>query len=190
LRAKSIIYLGVLTVVALLSKWFLSSIESSLREHSVQDSEAPVLEIDDFQAMRMNSQGFREYTLRAPQLIQLPLQQGIRVKAPEVQVFRDGQILEWLVQSEYGWISPDYSLIKLEDEVIISRPTSSGEIPVVLKTRDLMVHPSQNYAETTAAVKAETPGGQITGIGLKAYLNEKTIELRSEVRGHYAPSMP
>lgn len=187
MRVGKILYLLALAALALLSQWFLFSLESSLRDNGATDTEAPLIYMDDLVATRMNHQGIRDYTLTAPHLVQLPAQKGTRIETPLLEVFQDGQIHEWLIRSDSGWISPDHDVIHLEDAVSMTRPVSSGKPPLVVTTRDLVIYPQADYAETEAMVRAETPGGVVTGLGLKAHLHEKTLELLAAVRGHYAP---
>jgi lipopolysaccharide export system protein LptC len=190
LQTKGILYLGVLTALAILSRWFLVNVESSLRGTAVLDSEAPLLYIDDFVATRMNSQGIREYTLTAPHLIELSGQRGTQVQSPKIEFFKNGQAPEWLIRAERGWISPSKDVIRLEDAVTMFRPPTSGKQPVVINTRDVLIRPADGYAETAAAARAETPGGVVTATGLKAYLHEERMELLSAVRGYYEQPKP
>jgi lipopolysaccharide export system protein LptC len=190
LQLKEIVYLGVLLMLALLSRWFLSTVESSLRENGVPDDDVPTLYVDNLFATRMNAQGILEYALRSPHLMQLPAQQGNRIQTPQLEVFKDGQTREWLIRAEQGWISPNKDVVRLENEVSIARPAAGGKPPVVITTRDLIVHPSEDYAETSAGVRVETSAGVVTAIGLKARLNEKQLELLSDVRGHYVSPAP
>lgn len=187
---RGILYLGGLAVLALLSSWFLSTVESSLRESTPVDSELPVLYMDNFLATRMNVDGIREYTLASPHLVQLPGQGGTHLERPDIDVFADGQIRSWLIRAEQGWIAPQHEIIRLEEAVSITRPPASGKPPVVITTRNLVLHPDAGYAETVEPVRMETPDGVVDAIGLKAYLHEERLELLSEVRGNYAPPQP
>lgn len=184
-----LVYLGILAVLAVLSAWFLSTVESSLRDEAVSDSEAPVLYVDHFVATRMNDQGLREYTLAAPYLVQWAGQQGTQLEQPEMNVFQD-QVHTWMIRAEQAWIAPDNTLIRLEQAVSMIRPASSGKRPLTITTRNLLLRSEQGYAETAEAARLETPGGLVTAVGLKAYLHTEQLELLSKVRGVYEPSTP
>ncbi|MDQ2694112.1 MAG: LPS export ABC transporter periplasmic protein LptC, partial [Pseudomonadota bacterium] len=93
----------------------------------------------------------------------------------------------WRIRAGEGWISPDNRVVRLEQAVTFTRPAASGERPVVITTRNVVWRPKDDYAETAEPVRAETPGGVLTGVGMKAYLNTQQFELLSEVRGRYEP---
>lgn len=186
---QGIVYLGILAVLAALSTWLLSTVESSLREETVPHTKAPTLYMDHFLATRMNAQGTREYTLASPHVVQLPDQQGTRLEQPVMTVFQD-QVSTWMIQAEHAWIAPDNALIRLEQAVSIVRPASSGKPPMTITTRNLLLRPEQGFAETSEPARMETPGGLVTAKGLKAFLHTQQLELLSKVRGIYEPSAP
>jgi lipopolysaccharide export system protein LptC len=184
MQTKGIFSLVILAALAILSGWLLITVKSTLYEAD-KNTSIPPLYMDNFQATRMNIQGIREYTLTANHLVQLPGEQGTRVEQPKIAMFQNGQIREWLLSAEHAWIAPDNQLIRLEQGVSLSRPLTSGKRPVVITSRVLLIYPDQDLAETTEAVHAETPGGVVDAVGLKARLNEEQLELLSDVRGSY-----
>lgn len=183
---REVMYVGVLAVLAALSTWFLSSLESSLHNDNLKEDTTPTLYMDNFSAVRMDARGLKEYTVSSPHLVQLAADQGTWIEQPNMEVFED-DIRMWMIRSRRGWISADNSVIRLQGDVSLRRPVSSGAQPVVVTTRHLLVRPDDQYAETPEAVKMETPSGVVTGVGLKAYLGEHRLELLSDVRGHYEP---
>ena len=183
-------YLAIITILALLSGWLLFTVESSLRNTAQQDQHVPSLYIDNFLATRTNLHGFREYTLSAPHLIQLPDQQGTWVEQPTVEIFSDDQQQEWLIDAERGWIAADNQIIRLEDAVNLNRPASDDKPPLSISTRQVMIYPERAELQTDAPVLAETPNGVLSATGLKAYWHEEQMELLSDVRGSYVPLKP
>lgn len=183
-------YLTVITVLAFLSGWLLFTVESSLRKTTQQDQHVPSLYIDNFSATRTNIQGFREYTLSAPHLIQLPDQQGTWIEKPQFEIFSDNQQREWLIRAERGWIAADNQTIRLEDAVNLSRPASDDKPSLSISTRQVMIYPERAELQTDAPVLAEMPNGVLSGTGLKAYWHEERMELLSDVRGSYVPLKP
>jgi lipopolysaccharide export system protein LptC len=183
-----LLYFAVLVFCATLSGWFLFTLESSLRENDPTSVALPTLYIDDFQVTSMNDQGIRHYTLTAPHLTQLPGQQGTALEKPDIDVFRDdGQIREWLIRADTGWIASDNQLVRLEEAVAMTRPPSSGKKPVMITTHDLFVYPYKDYAETAEPARMVTPHGVVDSVGFKALLREEQIVLLSDVRGNYEP---
>lgn len=182
-------YLAGLLVLAGLSYGLLRWVESSLREPIPSESQAPVLTIERFRAVRMSMAGLREYVIEAPLLRQLPGQVGTRIERPVLDWYQpDGETREWRLWADQGWIAADQQSMRLEGAVVMTRPADSGKPPVEVTTRDVLIRPADRYAETAAPARAVTPGGELRAVGVRAYLDREQLELLSEVRGYYEPS--
>ncbi len=105
-------------------------------------------------------------------------------------MFEDGRIRSWLIRAEYGWIAPDNELIRLGDGVSITRPASSGKMPVAISTRNLLIRPEQEIVETADPVRMTTPNGVAEAVGLKADLKKEHLELLAKVRASYELPKP
>jgi lipopolysaccharide export system protein LptC len=186
MQKTSIIYLGVLAILALLSYGLLLEVRSSLQPPKPLDEQTPVLTMDNALATRMNEQGQREYTLSAVHALQRPEPRGSWLEQPVFTLFQDESIA-WLLHAERAWVSSDYELIRLEGDVSLNRPATTGK-PVLITTPKAWIRPAENYVETAEIVHMETPDGVLTSVGAKAYLREQQVELLSEVRGNYVPS--
>jgi len=185
---RGVLYLTGLALLAGLSYGLLRLVESSLWKPAPVESREPVLTIERFQAIRMNVAGLREYVLEAPLLVQLAGQEGTRVQKPVMDWYQpDGRTREWRLRAENGWIAADQQQVRLEGEVVMTRTAESGKSPVTITTRDVLVRPTERYAETAAPALAVTPGGELRAIGVRAYLDQERLELLSQVRGFYEP---
>ena len=191
MTTRGLLSLAGLAALAGLSYGLLRWVESSLRAPAPADSQAPVLTVEQFRAVRLNLAGVREYVLEAPRLSQLPGQSGIRIEQPVLDWYQpDGQTRAWRLQADQGWIAADYQILRLEGAVVMDRAATSGKPPVTITTRDVSVHRTDRYAETAAPVRAVTPDGEFRAIGARAWLDQERLELLSEVRGFYVPPNP
>lgn len=182
-------YLAGLLLLAGASYGLLRWVESAMREPVSAESQAPILTIERFRAVRTNPAGLREYVVEAPLLRQLPGQLGTRIERPVLDWYRpDGATREWRLQADQGWVAADQKSMRLEGAVVMTRAADSGEPPVEITTRDLLIRPADRYAETAAPARAVTPGGELRAVGVRAWLDREQLELLSEVRGHYEPS--
>ena len=185
------LYLTGLALLAGLSYSLLRWVESSLREPVPVESQEPVLVIQRFRAVRMTVAGLPEYMLEAPLLKQLPGQLGTQVEQPQMDWYQpDGRTREWRLRSEQGWIAPNQEQVRLEGKVVMIRTAESGQPPVTMTTRDVLVRPDSRYAETAAPARAVTPGGELRAVGVRAYLDQERLELLSKVRGVYESPKP
>ena len=188
MTARGILSLTGLAVLAGLSYGLLRWVESSLREPAPAESQAPVLIVERFRAVRLNIAGVREYVLEAPRLWQLPGQGGTELEQPVLDWYQpDGQTREWRLRAEQGWIAADYQTLLLNGVVVMDRAADSGKSPVTITTRDVSVHRADRYVETAAPVQAVTPEGEFHAVGARAWLDQERLELLSEVRGVYEP---
>lgn len=181
--------LAGLLLLAGLSYLLLRWVESSAPKPVTAESEAPILIIEQFRAVRMSLAGLREYTIEAPLLRQLPKDRGTWIEQPVLDWYQpDGQTREWRLKSEQGWIAADQQLIRLAGAVVMTRTTESGKAPVEVTTREVLIRPRERYAETAAPVQAVTLNGELRAVGARAWLDREQLELLSEVRGYYEPS--
>ncbi|HCK81986.1 MAG TPA: LPS export ABC transporter periplasmic protein LptC [Candidatus Competibacteraceae bacterium] len=181
-------YLAGLLLLAGLSYGALRWVENAMRAAAPAESQAPVLTVERFRAVRMNLAGLREYVLEAPRLNQLPGQRGTQIERPVLDWYQpDGETREWRLRADQGWIAADQKTMRLEGAVVMTRAADSGKAPVEVTTRDVLIRPADRYAETVAPARAVTPGGELRAVGVRAYLDRERLELLSEVRGYYAP---
>jgi len=191
ITARGIFYLAMLALLAGLSYSLLRWVESGLREPELAKSQDPVMIIERFQAVRLNSAGLREYVIKAPQLAQLPNQLGVRIAWPVLDWYQpDGQTREWRLQAEQGWVAEDHQTVRLEGAVTMTRLAASGKPPMTVTTRDMLIRPGERSVESAAPTRAITPGGELRSVGVRAWLDQERLELLSKVRGTYEPPKP
>lgn len=182
-------YLAGLLLLAGLSYGVLRWVESSMQKAAIPESQEPILVLERFRAVRMRVTGLREYVVEAPLLRQLPNQAGTWMEQPLLDWYQpDGETREWRLRAEQGWVAADHQSIRLQGAVVMTRTAESGKAPVEVTTRDVLIRPTDRYAETAAPAHAVTPGGEVRAVGLRAYLDREQLELLSEVRGYYEPS--
>ena len=191
LTLRGILSLAGLATLAGSSYALLRWVESSLRQKEPAESQAPVLSVEQFRAVRLNPTGLREYVIAAPLLQQWPAQRGTQIHQPIMDWYQpDGATREWRLQSEQGWITADQQQVRLEGAVVMTRTAASGKLPVTLTTRDVQVYPARQQAETAAPARMITPGGEVNVVGMRAWFDQQRLELLSAVRGRYEPPKP
>ena len=185
---REVLYLSGLMLLAGLSYGLLWLVESSLRALGPVESQAPILTVERFQAVRMSIAGRREYVVEAPRLQQLSGQSGTQIEQPALDWYQpDGQTREWRLQAERAWGAADQQTLRLEGAVTMVRTAASGKPPVTVTTRDVVICPAEHYAEIAAPVRVVTPVGELRSVGMRAWLSQQRLELLSEVRGFYEP---
>jgi lipopolysaccharide export system protein LptC len=107
------------------------------------------------------------------------------LEKPYLIVFQDSGGDPLHVESERGWVSGDEEVMLLLGQVHMWRDTPQGVRKLSIRTRDLRVLPDSNYAETDMPVVIRTPTTESRGVGMRAYLGERRVELLSRVRTVY-----
>jgi lipopolysaccharide export system protein LptC len=135
----------------------------------------------------MNLAGKPDYRLSAAILRYYRDEGTAELDAPQLTSFRDGDP-PWTANAEHGLALANGETVRLLGQAVLYRPASpqGGEITVV--TRDLTIHPKDNYAETQQEVTATMGSHKVNAKGMRLFLGDKRIELLSHVRGVYAPA--
>lgn len=108
---------------------------------------------------------------------------------PRLILYRNGVASQWDIRAEHCRLSADGTRLWLNGVVDIVRPASPREEKMVIHTRDLLVYPKTNSAETVAAVDMQTARDHVAGVGMHGTLDPQLrVYLHSQVRSvHVAP---
>jgi lipopolysaccharide export system protein LptC len=89
----------------------------------------------------------------------------------------------WQLTAKHGKLRDGNSLLELEGDVRIVRQI--GERSAILTTTTLTLDSRTNMAYTDAPVEIVDATGTTNATGMKAWLNERILELESQVKGRY-----
>ncbi len=92
----------------------------------------------------------------------------------------------WYITADTGKAKNNGELIQLWGDVHIWQIDAQGQ-KQELTTPYLVVKPKDQYAETDKPVMITSPGNQTQAVGMKAFLEDDTIKLLSNVRGVHKP---
>lgn len=107
------------------------------------------------------------------------------VEKPELIIYEDEE--PWFVQAEKGKLSSSSELIELWSKVMVKHTNIEG-ITTTIQTEKLIIDPVSRLANTAEPVKISSDRVEITGVGMKADMVAKKLNLLSEVLGHYEPN--
>lgn len=100
----------------------------------------------------------------------------------------DTQAEPWQGTSDYGWISADNTLVKLMGQVDMQRDARATVPSAELRTSNVTVWPRKHELATTEAAHMRQGTSRMSGIGLRANLDTKHLELLHDFHGSFAPS--
>ena len=101
-----------------------------------------------------------------------------------MQIFTENRPT-WEIQSERGRISSGYETVWLLGAVEIRRQAGNTTRPLTIVTRDLMVKPDAQTAETVNMTRIRSDRFEVESIGLHADFMNNRLELKSRVRGTF-----
>lgn len=103
---------------------------------------------------------------------------------PYLVMYREGEA-PWHVRSERGRRSANEGSILMTGEVFLWREGPEGERHFEVRTRDLRVVPDEDYGETERPVVMTTRHSRSRGVGMRAFLDERRLELLSRAQTVY-----
>lgn len=173
-----------LVFIALMSSWYLDSLETEPAKKAADTRKVPDYYIENFTATTLNESGFPSRRLDASYMAHFPETDTHELTEPYLMLFAE-LATPWHVRSERGWVSPDGEEMRLLGKVHIWRNNETGERQVDIRTEDLRVLPATEYGETEKQVVITTPGSETRGRGMRAWMGKSRLELLSQVHTVY-----
>ncbi len=99
---------------------------------------------------------------------------------------------EWQGKSLYGWINKPGTVLKLQGPVSMHRPAftdaaGAAQPEASLHTSNVTVWPRQNRMETAEPVQMAQGDRRMSGVGMRANLNDNHLELLDDSHGSFPP---
>lgn len=94
----------------------------------------------------------------------------------------------WRGRSEYGWINADNTVLKLMGKVDMYRPAHDNVPSAEIHTADVTAWPDQHRLATAAPARMRQGTSRMSGVGLRANLDSKYLELLHDFHGTFEPS--
>ena len=182
--ARAAILFFALVLLALMSRW-VADLIAPQPVVSKPVRHTPDFYLTQVQAWAMDEQGKLQHRMNAERITHFGDDNSVELTQPLFFSF-DGDRPRWTITAESGISDAEGDVIHLHGAVLMER---QGSQQGILKTRDLLLKPQRDYAETAAEVSFADASGVITAIGLRGHLGEGGhLELLSTVRGTHEPS--
>ncbi|KTC65727.1 Uncharacterized protein YrbK clustered with lipopolysaccharide transporters (plasmid) [Legionella adelaidensis] len=184
--SKQAVWIFIALIALACSGWYFASspIQITLDNQTLAntiDSTATHLTVKQF-----NAEGKLASLLQTPQMDHIPNENTHLLAAPFIKINQINKPA-WEVQSKQAISKEGGQLITFEKDVIIHQKSAEQTAESTLKTELLFYQPKTKLAWTHAKVFFEQMGNIVESKGMKAYLEEKHIQLLSEARATYVP---
>ena len=138
-----------------------------------------------------NIDGLASFRLQAPHLERREGDESLYLNSPTFQLpAKQAGEPDWQGESLYGWVNKGGSLLKLQGPVVMHRPTFGTTPAVDMHTSDVTAWPKENRLETAAPAQIVQGASTINGVGMRANLNNKHLELLDDVHSTFMPAKP
>ena len=126
------------------------------------------------------------YRILADRLDERPNEDRMLLDRVQIEYHRPGE-LSWVITAGSGNATRDHSELELKDGVEIRSPPTDGTAPVHVTTAALKFLPPTSSAESDQRVVIDVGRWHLEGTGLRSFLKDNRVELKSDVHGKFAP---
>ena len=153
--------------------------------------------LHNFKMWSYGVDGLPSFSMTSPQLDRRDDDDTLYIITPNFVIpsKQPGVIPDWDGNSLHGWVDKSGTLIKLQGPVYMHRPayvTANGTpTPVTtLNTSEATLWPKENRMETAEVAHVVQGERTMTGIGMRANLNENHLELLDASHITFPPRAP
>ena len=146
----------------------------------------------NFTVDALDTDGHHAFSIAGPRLVRRAEDGSIYVTTPKYEIIDNSHNL-WRGHSDSAWVNKDGSIMKFEGQVEMRREPTPTVTPVELLTSDLTVtsdksvSPPKKTLETAALATITDPNHVVHGVGMKADMGMKVVELLSDVHWNIQP---
>lgn len=182
---KQKVLLIALTLAAIASSWLV--LQLSAQDAAKTDEHRSDAFMQNVHAIHFNELGKVEAEFFSPQMLHYPISNITIMDKPCFLIHIEGKP-PWQITANKGKAYEGIKRLALWDTVVGYQPQSAINPASTIQTEQIMVFPSQKYAETNREVIAKQSGLTLHSTGATVDLNKHSIKLLKQVRGEYVPT--
>lgn len=185
--AKQAVWLFcALVALAFSGYYFASSRASTVRLDKRTLSITADTVISDLTVRQFDANGKLANYIETPELRHIPKQDTHLLKRPRIVIAQDDQP-DWEIRANSARAIHRGEEITFLNQVVVHQGGDAHTEESTLKTDELTYYPQQKLATSALAVIFERPGSIVHSQGMKAYLEQKHVQLLSGARATYEP---
>lgn len=186
MNTRSILLLTALVLLAFFS-WYLGRDTIDLQ---LDDANTPRVTsgyyLLDANITATDSNGLLSYKISAEQATQSALGKPIELQVVQVDYGRDGTA-SWRIKADQATLLEGNQQLELTGSVEAVWAGDGQSSSMRLTTDNLAFDAAQQIVETDAMVRFDVGLGQLVATGMRASLENDTVQLRSNIRGQFNP---
>jgi lipopolysaccharide export system protein LptC len=144
--------------------------------------------LGNFRGVVYDKDGLPSFRIAGPHLERREGDESLYLNAPTFELpAKQPGVPDWHGQSEYGWVDKSGNLIKLQGPVHMHRPAYGDTAAADIRTSEVTAWPKENRMETAEPAQLVQGASTMSGVGMRANLNDKHLELLHDVRATFPP---
>lgn len=150
-------------------------------------SQGPDGFVEQGRYLSFNEQGRKVIEVTSRRIEQFEQRQLATMESPEAWLNHNSEDTPWHLVADHGKLEQDGMILTLTDHVVISTTDGRGR-QATLSTSRLQLDNKQRTATTDQPVTIRDPAGVTRATGMKAWVDDRILELQSDVEGIYEPA--
>jgi len=130
-----------------------------------------------------DEEGHLEIQLTSPRIEQFENDNRATLEKPVARVFPQQRPQPWIIEADEGSLLQTEGLLHLTRNVVITRRSDDSE--ATLTTSALTLDNNEGTVYTDQPVTITEPFGVTRATGMKAWIDQRILELNSQVDGQY-----
>lgn len=182
---RVVLLLVLLGVTSAAGWWLRDRIHAPGPDEADQQAKAaPDYYMEHFTVHAMNPTGTPRYSLTAESMQHYASNDQSELTRPHAVFHRpDGP--PYVLDSERGRVHGEGEQVDLLGQVDIDREAGTANRPLHVTTRDARVFPDRDYAESDEFTVIRSADSHLQGVGMRAWFDERRLQLLSQVKGTY-----
>ena len=181
----AIVVIGLLAGVTQLVRWW------TMPEPGQHDFVGPPRSdytLTNFRLSSYDRDGLPAFNVAAPHLERREGDESLYINSPAFDLpSNQAGVPDWRGESLYGWVNQGGDLLKLLGPVHMHREAFDDTAAAQLDTADMTIWPKDNRMETAAAARMVQGALTMSGVGMRANLTDKHLELLDDVHATFPP---
>ncbi|MDX1633859.1 MAG: LPS export ABC transporter periplasmic protein LptC [Marinobacter sp.] len=136
--------------------------------------------------LSFNERGQRTAVIESPRIEQFESRQTATMIAPTATLYDEESGTPWTLTAATGEFLQNRSILRLEQDVVVRRTLASGREGTLMTDR-LTLDNNQRIVHTDAPVILTDQFSITEAVGMKAWIDDRILELRSQVESVYEP---
>lgn len=180
--------LALMVTFALLAAvlWRSEDSRNQTIETDQQGQNEPDGFVKDSRYLSFDKNGRRVVMIESPRIEQFEPEGLATMTSPSATLYDKNSGKPWHLTARNGTFHQPADRLELSGDVTVVRPLS-GKREATLTTEQLTLDNHSHTVFTDKPVLITEDHGQTAAVGMKAWIDDRILELNSQVKGEYAP---